>query len=685
MIHSIESGIVLPLLRRSRPATTAARQAIKSIRGNEKSTPTQTPREFSSTAQRSSSNSEHDSSSPSTSTSAPAQSESETTAKPTTVGTKPLRATDAGYEHQSSWVNSIVSTARADLRNDHAARLPSPGSSSPSSSSSAAPDSGLGAAQGQGQAVGVSRDMSGSAESSKSSNTSTNRNHTASGRSNNLSEEDREYAELFDTLREKWAKPASTSTSSSSSTSHQPSPPQSISSRLSFAPFATPSPRRGVHARQRRAAGQTPKEAETFDAILAGIFANLESSSTASSSSSSSSRNRAAHGPGGSGGGGGGVVSDPYAAARGGGFGLGRGAGVGDRARNLRRWFERDEVDDEVVEELEMLKEEMAVIADDVELVEWAKNRVFKPLPPVDVISTTTTTTTTKSTSDPTDTTKSSVGGSTATPPSTFSAAPLLTFPPTYPKILAHVLRTLRVNYNSPHLVLSLFQYAQTSSLESYLSGCLTGAYNEVLTVKWESFRDFVGVENGIREMEVMGVNWDAATARLVSRIVEEVSKDLLPSLDGMAGGRGLGIAGLDFSDNADVDANSDNISKGGFKNLSTMMGGASASVGVGCSSPNSNFNWKYGGLTTMTTRTSTLGGGGVRATGANDVLERLGRLEKKVQKDVKAQEKMYENMQRKKRRAREERERRLEKESQQGAYEGGGVGVGVGVEGVVA
>ncbi|OCF33487.1 hypothetical protein I316_04908 [Kwoniella heveanensis BCC8398] len=639
MIHSIESGVVLPLLKRSRPrpsTASAARQFIASKCQPREIKTYNAGREFSSTASinadadgnaNRSGTSKADLSSIDTtkpdiarsdsSAQSQSQSQSQSSKEASTPPTKPLKATDPGFkDHQSSWVNSIVSTARADLRNDHATRLSPPGSYT-------------GAGTGNAIAgVGVSRDMSGSAESSRGA---------AMG----------------------WAKPATPSTSTSS-TPPQPSPPQSISSRLTYSPFATPSPRRGVHARQRRAAGQTPKEAETFDAILAGIFANLESSTSTSSSFSNRSRTRTS--PGGAGGG---VVSDPYAAARGGGragvgagFGLGRSTGVGDRARNLRRWFERDEVDDEVVEELEMLKEEMAVIGDDVELIEWAKNRVFKPLAPIDVSATRQT-----ALNPADDQSKSNGDSATSNTAASPVPAPFLTFAPTYPKILAHLLRTLRVNYNSPHLVLSLFHYAQTSSLESYLSGCLTGAYNEVLTAKWESFRDFVGVENGIREMEVMGVNWDAATARLVSRIVEEVSRDLLPfvneSESGSAGVNRLGMAGLDFSD-----PNGAEDSTSGFKNLSTMMGGGSGAGGSAYSK--SNLNWKYGGLLSITA-----GSFGSGVGGANDMLERLGRLEKKVQKDVKMQEKMYENMQRKKRRARDERERRLERESQEGAYDG--------------
>lgn len=150
---------------------------------------------------------------------------------------------------------------------------------------------------------------------------------------------------------------------------------------------------------------------------------------------------------------------------------------------------ERGEEDDATVEELDTLKEEMSVIATDAELVDWARRRVFTPV------------------------TSDELG---------------VTFSRAYPRILAHLLKVVRTNFNNPHLALALFHYAQTHSLESYLTGCLSSAYNELLRVRWESFRDLEGVEQGIREMEVNGVKWDLGTQKLVGKVVEEVGQELL-------------------------------------------------------------------------------------------------------------------------------------------------------------
>ncbi|WVQ65802.1 uncharacterized protein L199_003980 [Kwoniella botswanensis] len=443
----------------------------------------------------------------------------------------------------------------------------------------------------------ISRDMSSTAESSRAAN--------SSEQSQNTSEEDRQYAEIFATLNEQWPKSNSNTKAKSTKANHPPKP-ESIADRLTFDGYSTPSPRhRSVHSRFRRSAGSTPKEAETFNEILAGIFADLNYGSASSSSPGSSRLNSSNFGLDEGYGTQRGIgLNDPYSATKSGLGGFGYKFGINksnsgtikNRARNLRSHFidlekedDKDDKDLELLEEFEMLKEEMEVISSDVELIEWSKNRVFKPLANIDNDSNSKTGTT---------------------------GLPVITYSPTYPKILAHLLRTLRVNYNSPHLVLSLFNYAQNISLESYLSGCLTEVYNEVLLTRWESFRDLKGVELGIREMEIMGVNWDQITARLISKIVEEISKDLLSS------SASASSTSISLGDEQTID-------NGGFSNL--------ASLSTVPQIQNDIYK-KYG----------------------DNVIERLRRLDEKVSKDVRKQEKLYEIHQRRKRKLREDREQKL-------------------------
>ena len=230
-----------------------------------------------------------------------------------------------------------------------------------------------------------------------------------------------------------------------------------------------PSPRsqKGVHSRYRRAQGQTPEEAAAFNQVLNDIFADLGRQGPLRPGSS--------------------PLSDPYGKESASGDTL-----WGPRLRQKRRGLyesPENEEDDAVVEELEQLKEEMSVIATDAELVDWATRRVFSPV-------------------------SSDENG--------------FTFSKAYPRILAHLLKVVRTNFNNPHLALALFHHAQTHSLESYLIGCLAPVYDEILHVRWGSFRDLEGVEQAAREMEVNGVKWDNGTQKIVGRVVEEVGQEIL-------------------------------------------------------------------------------------------------------------------------------------------------------------
>lgn len=158
--------------------------------------------------------------------------------------------------------------------------------------------------------------------------------------------------------------------------------------------------------------------------------------------------------------------------------------------RAQRRLTERpDDPNRELIEErLQELKEDAMAGQTDVDLLEWAKRRVFVQEKLAD--------------------------GSEG-------------FHPVYPHILAFLLDTFRRRFQSPNLVLSVFAYAQNLSPESYISGCLAPAYNEVLWVKWESFRDIEGVEQTIREMEANGVRWDKGTYQVVNEVAAVVGKDV--------------------------------------------------------------------------------------------------------------------------------------------------------------
>ncbi|ORY28472.1 hypothetical protein BCR39DRAFT_534828 [Naematelia encephala] len=225
--------------------------------------------------------------------------------------------------------------------------------------------------------------------------------------------------------------------------------------------------RKGVHSRIRRAEGQTPAEAQTFNTILSEIFSDLERSGPLRAGSSASSNV----------------------------FGLKSNQSSnyqpkiwgGDRAALRRQGLmERHtkDTDETLLDEIDRLKEDMSHIDSDSVLLTWSKLHVFNPT--IDAYG------------DP-------------------------QFPSTYQPLLAHLLHVVRINLNRPHLALALFHYAQSHSPESYLTGCLAPAYNEILHVRWESFRDLAGIDQGVQEMDVNGVRWDIGTRQVVSRVVNDV------------------------------------------------------------------------------------------------------------------------------------------------------------------
>ncbi|KAG2125968.1 hypothetical protein DEU56DRAFT_743291 [Suillus clintonianus] len=94
---------------------------------------------------------------------------------------------------------------------------------------------------------------------------------------------------------------------------------------------------------------------------------------------------------------------------------------------------------------------------------------------------------------------------------------------PTYPYLIAHLMRSFRDKYRDPHLALSIFDYARHLSIPSYVFGCTTPAYNELIETRWSCFRDLKGVHDALEEMRVNGVEPDGRTKKLVEKLRREV------------------------------------------------------------------------------------------------------------------------------------------------------------------
>lgn len=97
----------------------------------------------------------------------------------------------------------------------------------------------------------------------------------------------------------------------------------------------------------------TPPEAEVFNEVISSILTSFPS-----------------------------TPSDPFLATKSGATGYGS-SEWGDGAKQLRTIFDRNRSEDDNLEEYEMLAEEMDMVSSDLELVEWAKKRVFTPIDPL--------------------------------------------------------------------------------------------------------------------------------------------------------------------------------------------------------------------------------------------------------------------------------------------------------------
>jgi len=109
--------------------------------------------------------------------------------------------------------------------------------------------------------------------------------------------------------------------------------------------------------------------------------------------------------------------------------------------------------------------------------------------------------------------------------------------PPTYPHLIALLIRTFREKFADPHLALSIFDHARHLSIASYVFGCTTPAYNELIETRWRCFRDLRGVCDALEEMRANGVGMDNKTRALSEAIRREVGERNLWQVESAAGG----------------------------------------------------------------------------------------------------------------------------------------------------
>ncbi|KAF8583923.1 hypothetical protein K439DRAFT_1661040 [Ramaria rubella] len=187
----------------------------------------------------------------------------------------------------------------------------------------------------------------------------------------------------------------------------------------------------------------------------------------------------------------------------------------------LRRQSNRLRRGSAISEQLDRQKEEIELCETDQALLEWTVREVFQDEAPV------------SNSDSPPD-----------SPPRPDSPTPEITrylAHPTYPLLLAHVMRIFRTKYNDPHTALALFAHAKRRSIHSYVFGCTTPAYNELLATRWvldgACVRGLRAVEEALVEMRANGVRPDKETRSFVERVRRDVGERFL-------GGEGASVEG---------------------------------------------------------------------------------------------------------------------------------------------
>ncbi|EIW63444.1 uncharacterized protein TRAVEDRAFT_34577 [Trametes versicolor FP-101664 SS1] len=159
----------------------------------------------------------------------------------------------------------------------------------------------------------------------------------------------------------------------------------------------------------------------------------------------------------------------------------------------------------EADQELDRKKEEMELLETDVALLEWAMREVFGESQRYESV-----------------TTPTSAEDGVAEPAQ--PEEPVL-HPSSYPILLAALMRTFRDKYKDPNLALSMFDHARHLSISSFVFGCTTPAYNELIETRWRCFRDLRGVVDALEEMRVNGIELDNRTRQLGETVRREVGE----------------------------------------------------------------------------------------------------------------------------------------------------------------
>ncbi|KAH9920689.1 uncharacterized protein B0H18DRAFT_1023351 [Fomitopsis serialis] len=183
------------------------------------------------------------------------------------------------------------------------------------------------------------------------------------------------------------------------------------------------------------------------------------------------------------------------------GIGRARSQQMSDLFGKLRRQSKHLRWTSEADEELDKKKEAMELCDTDQQLLEWAMREVFD------------------------ESTRCEENARKASEDPSTSKRPAQLQPPWYPQTIALLMQTFREKYDDPHLALSIFDHARHLSVVSFVFGCTTPVYNELIETRWRCFRDLRGACEALEEMRVNGVEVDGRTLTLAEKIRREVGE----------------------------------------------------------------------------------------------------------------------------------------------------------------
>lgn len=186
---------------------------------------------------------------------------------------------------------------------------------------------------------------------------------------------------------------------------------------------------------------------------------------------------------------------------------VGRAAGgsMSDLFGKLRKHGKKLKWTSESDEELDRKREEMELCDTDQQLLEWAMSELFAESKRYE------------------DAARAAIEKA-ATADAQDAPIEMPPFQPRwYPYLLSQLIRTFRDKYRDPHLALSIFDHARHLSVPSYVFGCTTPTYNELIETRWRCFRDLRGVVDALEEMTVNVVQADAKTRQLVETMRQEI------------------------------------------------------------------------------------------------------------------------------------------------------------------